>query len=204
MIIENEHGKERLIRVDTETGEILKDYDSIYETVDGPFKHDTNPKLIEKYLITSKPPIKARHVDEIHEFMKVMWDLRKPMVTHNKVRHFFDASCGAARLNKDAKPWTRGQYELLENIVQNLTYRNILMGNVEEVAEKLGTHPAHLLRKLKIVKDWVFVETSRSGNVLQGQIKIVIKPWLGFKYPYHRIREARHSCEESWYRGEIC
>lgn len=200
MIIED-GDKEYIYRVDTNTGELLNDWNVVYEV--GPYEHKTDYKTREYDRVTSKAPYEARHSDEVRDYLKFMVDGRVPMVTINNCRKIFDMDSGESRIQRKNYTFTKPQYTTMNKIVENLTYRNILIGSVEEVAEKLGVKPNKLRETLKKVEHLCDVYTSRDG-MMKGQFKIIIPPWYGFKYPYSQLGKAYNRTCENWMRGNKC
>lgn len=201
MIYEDDKGKERILRVNEITGEILNHYNAVYES--HPYDNSTTAKEREYYRVTSKCPFNARHADEVNDYVKHMVDGRVPMVTINNCRKIFDMDSGNSRINRTNYTFTKPQYNTMNKIVENLTYRTVLIGSVDEVSAKLGVKPKKLKESLKKVEHLVQVYTSRNG-MMKGQVKIIVLPWYGFKYPHSSIGVAYHRCCEEWLQGRPC
>ena len=195
MIYEDENGKAGILRVDVNTGEILQHYAAVYET--RPYGTPSTAKEREHYRATSKCPASARRADEVEDYVKHTTDGRVPMVTINNCRRIFDMDSGNARIKRAGHILTKPQFKTMNKIVENLTFRNILIGSVGDVSAMLRVSPRNLRRTLESVAHLAQVYTARNG-MARGQVKIIIPPWYGFRYPHSSIGEAYHRCCEEW------
>jgi len=199
MMYKDEHKDDvyHVLRVDVDTGEILTNYDDIYEVCEYKGASAKEKRYIKA---TSIPPVSATCEEQVLDFMKYKLDGRVPMVTFSNNRTYFDADSGSARLERRPAHISKPQYKLLEKIVQNLTYRNVMIGNRKDIAKKLGLSESNLNTALKKVFGFVDVYTQRDG-MRRGEIKIVIEPSIGFKYPYNSVMSARERAIMLWQRG---
>lgn len=89
------------------------------------------------------------------------------------------------------------QLRVLEKLHGLVLYRNHIVLSQVELAKALHVVPANLMKKLQplIDRDFIRVETSRSGNMRTGDIKVLTNPTL----IYRGYEKEQQAAVKAWY-----
>lgn len=120
------------------------------------------------------------------------------MELFNDVDYWFNYEQGKAVLNKRKPTISVAMYKLLQVLVNNIQYRNVIIMNVETLSNTLHVDKRNLMTTInKLDKSFIRWESSKS-NMNKGQFKILINPSYGFKYPINSLNYARERAVRQW------
>lgn len=169
--------------VDYATGEIIRpdDYVSLY-------RDRTKPQ---------QPFASCRSVDDYAEYISHVDRRKLPPHNLHCLRDHVDYAHGEWRRTGIDCRITVPQFRVLEKLHGLVLYRNHIVRTQAELAKALQVVPANLMTKLQplIDRDFIRVETSRSGNMRAGEIKVLINPSL----VYRSYDSEQTSAQMAWY-----
>lgn len=177
------------------TGEIMSSY-STNELDNASHGEATYHRL------TNVLPQDFTSVHQMDAWLDAVADRRK-LIHKNDVKDAHDQSAGLALRTGGTPMFTVPEFRKLDAIVKALSYRNILIGTTEGVAQALGVDITNLQRDLKglsgrgIVKVW----NARSG-MAKGMVKIMVNPVLGWKHESTHFEASRATAIQAWYAQE--
>ena len=169
--------------VDYATGEIIRpdEYGSLYWD---------RTKL-------QQPFSSCRNVDDYAEYISHVDRRKLPPHNLHRLRDHVDYAHGEWRRTGMDCRITVPQLRVLEQLHGLVLYRNHIVRTQAELAKAVHVTPANLMKKLQplIDRNFIRVETSRSGDMRAGEIKVLINPSLVYR-SYDCEQEA---AQKAWY-----
>lgn len=154
--------------VNIETGEIET---PVYEAVK-PFVSAEEKRF---YSATSRSAHECTDPDQLADVMKYTVD-RRGLEVDTDLTWLKKESDYAVRTLKQKPLISNPQYKFLKELVQCLSYKNIILCKRSFLCAKLGIDEKHLSRKLKTVSTWV-----QQHPCKRGFIKLFVCPYVGYK-----------------------
>lgn len=154
--------------VDLTTGEIIN---PVYEVV------NTKPNTDDKryYSATSITAHDCVDPEQLAEVMKHTVDQRG-LKTKSDLVELKKQSDFAVRTLKQKAFMSNPQYKFLQQLVECISYKNIILCKRSFLCKKLGLDDKVLNRKLNTVSNWVKQQECR-----RGFIKLFVTPMVGYK-----------------------
>lgn len=182
--------------VNSDTGEILGEYTT----------HKVEPLTKEeKHYFTqiSKFPQDAKHIEQLQDWLSVAVDGRK-VLKFNDCEKIHDAICGDAKRNNKGYSLSVPEYTKLNNLCNELTFMNFLIGDAKVVAKKIKVSSHGNIRRdytSLVEKGLVKVETSLDGMMV-GQVKISVHPYFAYVHEKGSFTSSRALCLKNWIKKE--
>lgn len=179
-------------RVNKATGEILGEY------VASPYKGISNAQYAREYKIVPSP-INARSEDDIKQYIKLSVDKRK-LFTVNQLTSRVYEDAGRSEYTEHKKVFSKPQYKVLQQLIEMVQIHNVLVVKRKHLADVLGIHENHIMRKLDIAKPHIKVQTE---GMQRGFIKVIINPDLVFKAESKTIPALREQAYKAFYNDKL-
>lgn len=164
--------------VNIQTGEIIEHSYDIEESKGVPYKEK------RFFTDTAVSPEDATHPDQIKDFLKCLVDMRGIKLVSNLVWIKKESDYNVLTL-KQRPILTATQYKVLQKLIKQIVYKNIILCSRAELSEALGVKENKLMRKLNIVQDWVQIKKAD-----KGYIKVLIAPIVAFKGRYSDMQTS--------------
>lgn len=181
------------IIVNPDTGEVVGEYSVT------PLTDVTIGKEERAYMTNiTKYPSSVTHIDQLQDFTAAAIDGRKVRRV-NDTRNVHDQICGVAKRENTPLMVSVPEYGKLDKLCKALTFRNFVIGAVEDVSGMLGTNGKKLKRDYQslIDKGLVKIETSTDG-MMKGQVKVSVHPFFGFVHQRDRFAMIRADVMADW------
>lgn len=181
------------IIVNPDTGEVVGEYSVT------PLTDVTIGKEERAYMTNiTKYPSSVTHIDQLQDFIAAAIDGRKVRRV-NDTRNVHDQICGVAKRENTPLMVSVPEYGKLDKLCKALTFRNFVIGAVEDVSGMLGTNGKKLKRDYQslIDKGLVKIETSTDG-MMKGQVKVSVHPFFGFVHQRDRFAMIRADVMADW------
>lgn len=181
------------IMIDTTTGEIIRDelgtllpaYTDYYHTYWSESATDHYRKI--KYFY----PTEIDSVASLNKFLE-SFDKRK-LVVCNNLKDLFDSAAGVALRTNTKSLMSGKQYDILNTVISNLSYRNFLVCKTKDMAKMLDVEPKNVKAKLKTCSAYLTL-----GRAKHGEIKVYVNPVYGYKHLSDTINMSRLSAIKDW------
>lgn len=184
--------------VNPDTGEVIGEY-SVTPCTDVTIGKEERAYMnnITKY------PTTVTHLDQLQDWLSVAIDGRK-IKKVNDTRAVHDQICGVAKRDNVPLMVSVPEYGKLDKLVRALTFRNFVIGSVDDVTAALGTNGKKLKRDYQslIDKGLVKIETSLDG-MLKGQVKVSVHPFFGYVHQRDRFTKSRSDCLTDWTKQAV-
>jgi hypothetical protein len=146
---------------------------------------------------SQQPFDSCRSVDDYAEYISHVDRRKLPPHNLHRLRDRVDYAHGEWRRTGMDCRITVPQLRVLEKLHGLVLYRNHIVRTQAELAKALQVVPANLMIKLQplIDRDFIRVETSRSGSMRVGEIKVLINPSL----VYRSHDSEQESAQIAWY-----
>lgn len=154
--------------VDLVTGEIIEPQ---YEVFESSVSADDK----RMYAATVRSPSECTDPDQLADVMKYTVDQRGLKVKSD-LTWFKKESDYRVRTLKEKALITTPQYKFMKQLVECISYKNIILCKRSFLCAKLDINESNLARKLKLVEAWV-----QQKDCKKGFIKLLISPLLGYK-----------------------
>lgn len=154
--------------VDLVTGEIIAPEYEVFQS-----KASTDDKRM--YSATQRCAHECTDPDELAELVKYTVDQRGLKVK-SELTWFKKESDYLVRTLKEKPLITTPQYKFMKQLVECISYKNIILCKRSFLCAKLGINESNLARKLKLVEAWV-----QQKDCKKGFIKLCVSPMLGYK-----------------------
>ena len=154
--------------VDTETGEILP---LVYEV----FQSDATADDKRMYSATSRTAHECTDPDQLADVIKYTTDMRGVKVASD-LTWFKKENDYRVRTMKEKALISNTQYKLLKQLVDCVSFKNIILCKRSFLCAKLGIEDKHLARKLAQVSTWV-----QQHPCKKGFIKLFVAPLVAYK-----------------------
>lgn len=154
--------------VDLVTGEIIT---PVYEVVNT--QASTDDKRF--YSATVRTAHECTDPDQLSDVMKATVDQRG-LKLKSDLTWFKKESDYRVRTLKEKALISTPQYKFMKQLVECISYKNIILCKRSFLCAKLGINESNLARKLKLVEEWVQQQECKKGFV-----KLFIAPMLGYK-----------------------
>lgn len=124
-----------------------------------------------------KTPCQCKDKDELNAWMKGNVDKRK-IFKKNSFEELKKESDYRYKTLKENPLISAPQFELLNKLSNLVTYRNIVIEKREVLADKLNTSKSNLNRKLKLVDEFILIETEKDSDnpTHKGWVRVLINP----------------------------
>lgn len=180
--------------VNPDTGEVIGEY------VVTPCIDVTIGKEERAYMNNiTKYPTTVTHIDQLQDWLSVAIDGRKVKKV-NETRIVHDQICGVAKRDNVPLMVSVPEYGKLDKLCKALTFRNFVIGDIEQVSKDVGVTKSKNLRRdfaSLIDKGLVKIETSIDG-MMKGQVKISVHPFFGYVHQRDRFTKSRIDCMADW------
>lgn len=152
--------------------------------------------------ITAVLPEDFTSTHQMSGWLDAVIDKRK-LIHKNDVVSVHDQTAGLVLRNGGIPMFSVPEFRKLDRIVKALSYRNVLIGTTEGVAEALDVSVTHLQRDLKGLVNRGIVKffNARSG-MAKGMVKIIVSPLLGWKHESINFDLSRATALQAWYASE--
>lgn len=129
-----------------------------------------------------KTPCQCKDKDELNDWMKGNVDKRK-VFKKNSFEELKKESDYRYKTLKDKPLISAPQFELLNKLSSLVTYRNIIIEKREDLADKLNTSKSNLNRKLKLIQEFILIETEKDNKnpTHKGWVRVLINPNYVYK-----------------------
>lgn len=154
--------------VDLVTGEIIN---PVYEA----FRSVANTDDKRMYSATVRSAHECTDPDQLADVMKYTTDQRGLKVKSD-LTWFKKESDYRVRTLKEEAIITTPQYKFMKQLVECISYKNIILCKRSFLCAKLGIDERVLSRKLRLVESWV-----QQKDCKKGFIKLLVAPMLGYK-----------------------
>lgn len=130
-----------------------------------------------------QPFASCRSVDDYADYISHVDRRKLPPHNLHRLRDSVDYAHGEWRRTGTDCRITVPQLRVLEQLHGLVLYRNHVVVTQTELSKALRVAPANLMKKLQplVDRDFIRVETSRSGKMRAGEIKILINPSLVYR-----------------------
>lgn len=154
--------------VDLVTGEIIQPEYEVFNSV-------VSAEDKRFYAATVRTAHECTDPDQLSDVMKHTVDQRGLKVKSD-LTWFKKESDYRVRTLKEKALITNPQYKFMKQLVECISYKNIILCKRSFLCAKLGIDERVLSRKLRLVEEWV-----KQKDCKKGFIKLLIAPMLGYK-----------------------
>lgn len=154
--------------VDLITGEVIKPEYEVFSSV-------VSAEDKKFYSATKRSAHECTDPEQLADVMKHTVDQRGLKVKSD-LTWFKKESDYRVRTLKEKALITNPQYKFMKQLVECISYKNIILCKRSFLCAKLDINESNLARKLKLVEQWV-----QQHECKKGFVKLFIAPMLGYK-----------------------